>query len=65
MRLFVWNKYFPGLGVAAADTVEEARALITAVGKEPGGQTLLRIYLQDEPDEILDLPAAVYCPGGG
>lgn len=67
-RLFVWElgyrtDYTDGLAVAVAHDVDEARELLIASG-EPSERDIIEMNTRDEPDKVLDLPAAIQIAGG-
>ena len=67
-KLYVWDDVLTdntsGIAVAVAETVEQARATILAKAEGYEKKELAK-DIAEEPNEVLDLPAAAYCWGGG
>ena len=73
MKMYVWSKDFlrdwdSGLGVAVAESVDEARMMLIEATKRDGYAGWVEMVARDivrEPDRILELPNAAVCYGGG
>ena len=72
MKMYIWSQRFledwtSGLGVAVAENVDEARALLIAEALRQDKGYCASAIAGDtvrEPDSVLDLPAAAFVYGG-
>jgi hypothetical protein len=66
--MYIWNEDFladwtSGLGVAVAESVDEARALLLAKAPDYWKRWVAEA-LEREPDQIQEIPSATYISGG-